>query len=65
MTAPKILVYDIETSPLVSYTWQTFKTNVIKVKQQQVRTAGWEGVKGKVSPRERGTKEACAPQRME
>ena len=43
MTAPKILVYDVETSPLVSYTWQTFKTNVIKVKQEwNVLSIAWQ-----------------------
>lgn len=31
---PKILIYDIETSPLISYTWGTFKQNVIKVIQE-------------------------------
>lgn len=30
----KILLFDIETSPLISYTWGTFDQNVIKVKNE-------------------------------
>ena len=43
MTGPKVLVYDIETSPLVSYTWGTFKQNVIRVKQDyRILSVAWK-----------------------
>jgi len=32
--SPKILIYDIETSPLISLTWGTYKQNVAKVVQE-------------------------------
>ena len=42
MTGPKILVYDVETSPLVSLTWGTFKQNVIKVQQDyRILSVAW------------------------
>ena len=28
MTAPKILIYDLETSPIIAYTWGLFKQNI-------------------------------------
>jgi hypothetical protein len=31
MTSPRILLYDIETSPILGYTWGLWKTNVIEV----------------------------------
>ena len=34
MQPPRVLIYDIETTPLISYTWGTFKQNVIKVIQE-------------------------------
>lgn len=43
MTTPKVLFYDIETSPLVSYTWGTFQQNVIKVKEEwQLLSVAWK-----------------------
>lgn len=30
-TKPKILLLDLETSPLLSYTWETYETDVVKV----------------------------------
>lgn len=31
MSKPKILLYDLETSPILGYTWSLWKTNVIEV----------------------------------
>jgi DNA polymerase elongation subunit (family B) len=43
MTSPRILVFDVETSPLVSLTWGTFKQNVIKVQQDfRILSVAWK-----------------------
>ena len=33
MNKPKILVYDLENSPLVSYTWGLYEQNVVGVQK--------------------------------
>ena len=33
MPDPRILLYDVETSPLIGYAWSPWKTNLIKLKQ--------------------------------
>jgi hypothetical protein len=41
----RILAYDIETSPLICYTWQTYQTDVIEVIEDfQIRTVAWQWV---------------------
>lgn len=41
----RILVYDIETSPLVAYTWGTWQTDVIEViEDYQILTVAWQWV---------------------
>lgn len=40
---PKILVFDIETSPNISYTWETYETNVVEfVEEWQLLTVAWQ-----------------------
>lgn len=34
MTGPKVLLYDLETAPLLGWTWGTYEQNVIRVKEQ-------------------------------
>jgi hypothetical protein len=42
LTEPKILIYDIEATPLVSLTWGTFKQNVVKVMQDwHILSVAW------------------------
>lgn len=39
----KVLIYDIETSPLIGYTWSTWQTDVIKVIQDyQILSVAWK-----------------------
>jgi hypothetical protein len=41
----RILAYDIETSPLISYTWGTYQTDVIEViEDYQILTVAWQWV---------------------
>lgn len=41
----RILAYDIETSPLICYTWQTYQTDVIEViEDYQILTVAWQWV---------------------
>lgn len=43
MTQAKILLYDIETTPLVSLTWGTFKQNVVKVvRDWNILSVAWK-----------------------
>lgn len=40
---PRILIYDIESSPLIGYTWSTWQTDVIEVIQDyQILTVAWQ-----------------------
>lgn len=40
---PKILVFDIEVSPNISYTWETYETNVVEfVQEWQLLTVAWQ-----------------------
>ena len=42
MTKPRILVYDLETSPLQGYVWRPWKTNLISLKQDwRLLTVSW------------------------
>lgn len=39
----KVLLYDLETSPIVGYTWTTWETNVIKViRDRQIISFAWK-----------------------
>lgn len=43
MSKPKILIYDLETSPYVSYTWARYETNVIKfIKHRELLSVAWK-----------------------
>ena len=51
MTEPKILFYDIETTPLLGYTWKTYDTNIIAgglVQDWRLATVAWAWGDGKV-----------------
>lgn len=42
-TKPRILIYDIETTPLTAYTWGTYQTDVIKViADRQILSVAWK-----------------------
>jgi len=42
-TAPRVLLYDLETSPIIGYTWGTWETDVIKIIQQrQIISFAWK-----------------------
>jgi len=41
--APRVLIYDIETSPLIGYTWGIWEQNVIKIKEDwKILTIAWK-----------------------
>lgn len=43
MADAKVLVYDIETSPIIGYTWGTWQQDVIKVKEDwQILSVAWK-----------------------
>ncbi len=43
MTEPRVLFMDIETTPLTSYTWGTYKQNVIEVKEEwHILSIAWK-----------------------
>jgi hypothetical protein len=49
MAKPKVLIYDIETSPIIGFTWGIWQTDVIKVKEDwQILSVAWKwlGEKG-------------------
>lgn len=43
MKKPKILIYDIETSPLLGYAWQKYEVNLIGIKKHsQILSISWK-----------------------
>jgi len=43
MTTPRVLIYDIETSPIIGYTWGIYQQDVIKVLEDwQILTVAWK-----------------------
>lgn len=43
MSKPRVLIWDIETSPLLSYTWGIWQQDVIKVKEDwQILSVAWK-----------------------
>lgn len=43
MSQPRVLIWDIETSPILGYTWRTWQTDVIKVKEDyQILSVAWK-----------------------
>lgn len=40
---PRVLIYDIETSPIIGYTWGVWQTDVIQIKEDwQILTVAWK-----------------------
>lgn len=43
MTHPRILYFDIETSPLIGYAWDTYQTNILKIiEHSKVISISWK-----------------------
>lgn len=43
ITKPKVILIDIETSPLIGYTWQTYDANVLKIlESSKIISVAWK-----------------------